>query len=290
MLSLPMLYFVEVARLQSYTRAADQLYVSQSTISRQIAKLERELGYELLYRTTRHVSLTPSGQVLYDLLLDVQTRWERGLRVAELASATQNELSLRVGLLHGWMINRLPTNGFDSFLREYPVVDLTLEKYTYTELTTQLHDGNLDAIFTTASEIEGLDWIECVHVFDEPLVLFLSASHPLAKSKDIFRQFGGLRLYLMSEKASTFTMRSISENIRQRGLNVQIIPCPNFESIVMALDDNKGGSLTASASYVCEDPKYRSFDFGLSLNIVIAWRKDRLTPIINHFIHKFLEI
>ena len=59
-------YFVETASRLSFRQAADRLYVTQPAISRQISELERELGVALLVRDTRHVALTPAGEVLLE--------------------------------------------------------------------------------------------------------------------------------------------------------------------------------------------------------------------------------
>ena len=58
-------YFVEVARQKSFTLAAEKLFVTQPTISRQIAELEEELGQVLFDRSTRHTKLTEKGLYFY---------------------------------------------------------------------------------------------------------------------------------------------------------------------------------------------------------------------------------
>lgn len=64
-------YFVAVADLGSFTRAAEQCHVTQPSLSQQIIKLEKELGQPLLERLGRRVRLTDSGRVLYDRAVDI---------------------------------------------------------------------------------------------------------------------------------------------------------------------------------------------------------------------------
>ena len=59
-------YFLEAARLGSITKAAERLYVTQPTMSRQIKDLERELGEKLFERTNYAIRLTPAGELLRD--------------------------------------------------------------------------------------------------------------------------------------------------------------------------------------------------------------------------------
>lgn len=58
-------YFVEIAREKSFTAAAEKLFVTQPTLSRQIADLEEELGHKLFDRTTRRIELTEKGIYLF---------------------------------------------------------------------------------------------------------------------------------------------------------------------------------------------------------------------------------
>ena len=61
-------YFLTVAREESFSRAADALYLSQPTLSRQIREMEEELGTQLLVRTNRSVRLTPAGERVVPIL------------------------------------------------------------------------------------------------------------------------------------------------------------------------------------------------------------------------------
>jgi LysR family transcriptional regulator, transcription activator of glutamate synthase operon len=58
-------YFLEVAKREHVTEAADALHIAQSAISRQISNLEKELGVELFIREVRSVKLTPHGRIFY---------------------------------------------------------------------------------------------------------------------------------------------------------------------------------------------------------------------------------
>lgn len=71
--------FCAVARARSFTRAAEELHVSQPVVSRTVRELERSLGVELFTRTTRSVVLTPQGEELLDLAGDLLERFERSM-------------------------------------------------------------------------------------------------------------------------------------------------------------------------------------------------------------------
>ena len=64
-------YFLEVAKREHVTEAADALHIAQSAISRQISNLEKELGVELFIREGRSVKLTPLGRIFYERVKQV---------------------------------------------------------------------------------------------------------------------------------------------------------------------------------------------------------------------------
>ena len=71
-------YFVEVGRLGSFSLASKSLFITQSTISQQIRKLEEELGVELLTRDTRHVTLSDYGEQFLPCAVQVLEDMEKG--------------------------------------------------------------------------------------------------------------------------------------------------------------------------------------------------------------------
>ena len=71
MISNHLRYFIEVADQKSFTKAAEKLYISQSTISKAVASLETELQTSLFEHGKRNFALTPSGKLLYAFATDV---------------------------------------------------------------------------------------------------------------------------------------------------------------------------------------------------------------------------
>ena len=69
--------FVQVARLKSFSKAADALYLTQPTISAHISALESELGTRLVIRSTKEIQLTPTGNVLFGYAAQILGLCER---------------------------------------------------------------------------------------------------------------------------------------------------------------------------------------------------------------------
>ena len=72
--------FLAVAEKQSFTAAADALYISQSALSQQIRQLEHQLGFQLFDRSTRQVTLTEAGRSFYRNAQQLQALYAHALR------------------------------------------------------------------------------------------------------------------------------------------------------------------------------------------------------------------
>lgn len=91
-------YFVEVARLLSFTKAAEMLHISQPALSKQIMLLEKELGVKLMDRDQRGVKLTLSGKVLLEECEKLQNHVENMVRKVQ--SSEENSIGIiNVGCL-----------------------------------------------------------------------------------------------------------------------------------------------------------------------------------------------
>lgn len=174
-------YFVAVAELENFTRAAEQCNVTQPSLSQQIAKLERDLDTRLLDRLGRGVVLTDSGQ---ELLV-------RARRILEEVDQAEAIFQRGEGLPSSSVsLGALPTIApfllpgiVERFRRELPEANLTVvEDYT-DNLLARLYKGTLDlAIVALPIEDPRLD---AQPLFREPLLVALPESHPLAEKKNL---------------------------------------------------------------------------------------------------------
>lgn len=172
-------YFLAVARLKNFSRAAEQCHVAQPSLSQQIMKLEDELGEKLFERTKREVALTSAGEVL-------KAHAERVLSQVDLASEEVRELR---GLVRGRVVlGVLPTvapyflpQRLRAFTAKFPAVEVVINEDTTDHLAAALLAKELDlAIVSLPVERVGLVAEEFFH---EKLLVALPAGHALAKKR-----------------------------------------------------------------------------------------------------------
>ena len=127
-------YFVAAAESRSFTKAADQFFISQTAVTQQIRLLEEMLGCPLFDRSTRPVSLTPAGKAFLTEAKAILERMDQAIDRAHGAS-TGLSGSLRIGYLKGY-----EQSGFTDFLREFHQRHANLLITFYRSTTDQLAD------------------------------------------------------------------------------------------------------------------------------------------------------
>lgn len=276
-------YFMAVAECGSFSGAAKRLFISQPAVSKQITLYEAELGFSLFDRSTRSVRLTYQGRLLYNALKNIVREWNEALEAAKKVDI-KSDGRLRVGLLYGWSISRLPTNAFKNFKSQYPHVELILEKNTYIALSQCLLDGSLDIIMTIQDEISQYGQFCSCPAYREPLILLVRSDYPISSPDNIRAELPDIPLYAMGPHESYCTVDKIN-NIFPNSL--KLFQRPNFESILLALDQGLGGTLTALSSGACDNPAYKYYETGQFIEVVCAWRKDDDNPLIRQFLAEF---
>ena len=160
-------YFVEVARLGSFSMASKALFITQSTISQQIQKLEEELGVELLSRDTRHVVLSDHGEQFYPCAVQVLEEARAGVeRIWDVNALKIGTLSIGATYSFGPLLKRT----VQDFYKQFPHIRLNLVITSKEELRQKLLDRELDLLLTYKSPL-GDDRIESHLLFQSRLCL-----------------------------------------------------------------------------------------------------------------------
>ncbi|MET8948569.1 LysR family transcriptional regulator [Streptomyces sp. NPDC004542] len=170
-------YFVALADTGNFARAAEREHITQSALSQQISRLERELGLVLFERTSRGTRLTEAGTVLLAHVRAVLAETERLKGEARSLAGGQRGL-LRVGS-PTYAVSSAGRKGvMAAVARELPGVEIRFENAWSPQLFQRLRDGEVDVTFAMlgAEEPE----LEIFVVQDSPARLVVPAGHPLA--------------------------------------------------------------------------------------------------------------
>ncbi len=232
--------FITVADCRSFSDAADQLYITQSAISKRIAQLELQIGKKLFDRIARQVSLTEAGKELLP-------RAQRILKEYEDAMQAINDLSgeasgtLRLAISHHLGLHRLPPV-LKQFSQQYPNVTLDIE-FMDSEKAYELvlHGESEVAVITLA--LDSHHNIYSKKIWDDPLRFICAQDHPLANLKK--PQLSDLAEYpIILPGLNTYTGRIIQNLFQREGIPLKAPMSTNYlETISTMVEIGLGWSV-----------------------------------------------
>ncbi|HUZ45416.1 MAG TPA: LysR family transcriptional regulator [Terriglobia bacterium] len=173
--------FLEVARLQSFSRAAEKIYRTQPAISAQVRLLEQECGEKLFDRSGKKVLLTPAGEILLryaEKLLELQK--EALQTIAELNQTPRGKLY--IGANEATCLYVLPKT-FARFRQLYPLVQISIYRNFSHKILQKVQEGAVDMGIVTLPQTATN--IEILPVFRDEIQVVVPKNHPLAKKHSV---------------------------------------------------------------------------------------------------------
>lgn len=174
--------FILVADNLSFARAAEELYISQPAVTKQINNLEQELGTALFIRSTRHVELTPAGIQFYKDAKDIVIKSEiaiKKLKKKKLASSY-----IHIGLSNTSVLYYL--SPILTRLREtYPNITPNIEVLNYKTILNLFIEEKLDLLFCYKENMVKRSGINYLELEKDRLTCIIPSDHYLAKKEVI---------------------------------------------------------------------------------------------------------
>jgi LysR family hydrogen peroxide-inducible transcriptional activator len=276
-------YFVAVAQLENFTRAAQKCFVAQPSLSQQIIKLERECGGPLFDRSGRKVRLTDRGRTLFDRAIEILAAVEGAKRaITEDGDAGQ----VTVGAIPTIAPYLLPPL-LKRFLRDFPKTELTVSE-NLTEYTIQAClEGDVDVGVLALPISE--DQLEIEPLLTEELLLAMAAGHPLATRRRVSMQHVSLERFVLLSETHCLGRQVVSfckDQSCQPAISCRSAQLLTVQELVAA---GNGVSLIPQMAVNADrsqQTKYRSLTGEKpTRTIAMIWRKNRYHgPAVERFI------
>lgn len=176
-------YFRVLAKLEHYTQAAEELSITQPSLSHAMSELEKSLGTYLFEKQGRNIKLTKYGKIYFEYV-------DRALSELENGEKKLRELTnISTGTIELGYIYTLGPSFVPSLIRSFTGVEENKNiKFSFGQGTTNtliegLKNEKFDMVF--CSHVENESDIEFIPISKEELVLIVSNEHPLAKNDNI---------------------------------------------------------------------------------------------------------
>lgn len=179
-------YFLEVARCRSFSRAAQQLYITQSTLSKCVASMEKDLDVQLFIRNRKSLILTEAGEHLYQVWQALLSRFEDSVDECRVLQGGRGS-SLLLGVLDSHRPEDLAIPAVRSFAEHHPDIHIQMEAYPAQEVRKRLIDGTVDLVFNVLYDIEqlGVEDFDYLVLRSCPHSVCMHPDNPLAQREHL---------------------------------------------------------------------------------------------------------
>jgi DNA-binding transcriptional LysR family regulator len=282
--------FAAAARHQSFTRASEELHLSQPAVSMQIRQLEDNVELPLFEQTGRQLFLTDAGRVLYGYVQRLEeTIEEAGEMLEGMKGMHRGHLRVSVASTANYFAARL----LAGFSQRFPEVSISLDVTNRERLLRQLADNETDIVIMGEPPTD----VELVAeaFMENPLVAIAAPDHPLADRKGIrLAELAGHR-FVQRESASG-TRAAVARFFEGHGLTVRPgLEMRSNEAIKQAIEAGLGVGMVSLHTLELELETGRIVVLDVEeLPIVRHWymvrrQGKRMTPVMQSFHDHVLE-
>ena len=290
-------YFLSAAKHLSFTKAAEEFYTSQPTISRQIAALEDELGFELFYREGKQLRLTSGGLVMLAEFSQQQSALQSAVqRVAQIQSGFEGQLN--IAYLTGLDTDYYVYPPTMAFTNRHPKVVVNMDSGSFSTLRQRLESGEYDIIFTYDFELPFIPDSLSQYVYRCGCSLITSSKHPLASKTNLTPEdFYGQTLILPAVFDSRDRLLDMQRLLlRSFGCTEEDFAhmttrmVDTLETKQFLVRSGAGAGITGNCMDYAYDTRYTLFPLpGETMEIHAVWRKENLNPAIPLYLQVLSE-
>lgn len=281
--TLQMKYFVTAAKCLNFTEAANQLFISQPTLSRQITAIESELNMQLFIRDKRSVRLTPAGEYLYHKL---SALYQEYCEIVDHARDKSTGFSgnLNIGVLDGHIISDFFPDILKSCNSQYPNLKINLARGSFRQLTDGLYSGIYDLVITLSFDIMKKEKLSFFSIDKTVDCIAMHYTHPMAERESVYlSDFKEDTFLLISPEDSTEPALRVPELCKQEGFYPNIKYAPNLETVMLWVEAGMGVAIINNYNSLSQNSNVRLVPCAsLShFELVAAWYQESNNPAIS---------
>lgn len=283
--------FLCVAKHQSFTRAAEELFISQPALSKKIADFEKEIDVRLLDRDNRNVALTPAGRALYaeaPVLLGVMEDLTR--KIQDISRNPERQLSIAcTGVEYDFFVPL-----FHAFRTAYPDIAVTLRWCSAPEVRQLLAANLIDLGFQLDIEVSREREVNCLPLFEDRLAIVVGPYHPLARAASLkLEALSGERLIAIRSADKHLPFENILAYFRDHDIEFRggISTVENLDALILQVSAGMGVSLLSSRAKSRHGSALHFIPVdgeSMSVQTCLAWNRGNINPMREVFV-KFVR-
>ena len=215
-------YFITIAKLQSYTKASEQLFISQPTLSRTILEMEDELGIKIFVREKNNLHLTEEGLLLFKEASEIVERCDRLPQLFHGENSDSKESAvIKIGYQRSINIEwGYPV--FHSFMQENQNCRIILDEIPSTALKQKLEDDACDIVISIEGTLKKMHDVKTARVGNSKLLLVVNEKSPFAgREKVSLKELKEENFILINRRYSAETIDRVIAHCVMNGFSPQ---------------------------------------------------------------------
>nr|WP_319777000.1 LysR family transcriptional regulator [uncultured Sphaerochaeta sp.] len=285
-------YFLSAASLLNFTRAAEECCITQTAMSLHIAKMEKELGFQLFHRNHRTVSLTPGGSAFQKEAETILSLYNEGVQRSA-AVASGYEGVLRIGFTNYIECSFLPEL-INSFRERYPHIEIILNKNPQPETLADLKNGRNDITVVFPYDTMDNDDLNSISIGSYEICAVLHRSHPLAgRNKISLNELSDDTFILYGSSKAPKLFRQVQKDWQSCSFSPRsIMETDSADGILFLVEAGFGNSLLPSYIRQIRNDQIRVIDLEdnhFSVEITIAYSRNNTNPSLELFLSALEE-
>ncbi len=283
--------FLVVSRLSSFTIAAAELFMTQSTLSRHITALEDDLGEPLFYQVGHKVKLTEAGQLAQPVFEAIVTNYEM----------LKNKIEQQITGMHQVVKLGLTASGAENvispflkmFLTEYPKMQIHISYYEH-GIEEQILSGNIDMGEVVLMDNPLYNKLSSVYLYHLYHTAMMLKTHPFAEKTDLSLEDIALYKIILIKQDTAFNYM-IRKLFADHDLTPEYIYSDHLFSIILTMRQYGGIFITRSnyIDFTSKDIVTKPINHGtLYLDYALAFRADNdnpSIPLLCHYLQNHID-
>ena len=228
-------YCIELARTESFSRGAENMFVSQPTFSYQIKLLEEEVGFEIFVRNGKGATLTPAGEQFVSFLTNMREELKRAIEQGQNFSTKYKE-NITIGMSVRQALYLLP-EAIREFEKEAPGTQIT-PCFQYGGSMDSFLKNESDVVFALEEQTKQLAGTNVHKLFESHIYLICDKNDPLS-SKNLIRDEDIYGRTLMVGGGSPALLRSVQQKLISSG-KINYFNSPDHDTTLTNIASGKG--------------------------------------------------
>ncbi len=228
-------YCIELAHTLNFSRAAENMFVSQPTFSYQLKLLEEEIGFKIFERNGKGAALTPAGEQFVSYLSRMREEMKRAIEQGQNFSARYSD-NISVSMMVRQALYFLP-EAIKTFEKEQPGVRVT-PLFQYDNGIESFLKGDSDVLFALLEQTKHIPGINVHKLFDSHIYLIADRNDPLA-DKNLIREKDLYGRTLMVGGGSPAALRSVQQRLISSG-KIDYFNSPDHDTTYVNVASGRG--------------------------------------------------